>query len=159
MAFIGGFQAGIIRIFGIAIACTFAILCTIWCAPYIKQFMHASMTKVPTYAIPILSLLLFTMIAWSMIKIITILWNPNNYNKNKTLHNLLGGAILSAGMLLSISILFGFVDKSSVLKLETKQESISYRILMPIHAKSKNLWSNLTAQTKNIKKDKAKDTI
>jgi len=159
LAFIGGFQAGIIRIFGMAIACTFSALCTIWCAPYIKEFITASMTDVPVSALPIISAVLFVFIAWVMIRIITMLWNPNNYKTHQALHNIMGGAILSTGMLLSISILFGFVDKSSVLRTETKQESISYKILMPIHAKSKNIWTHLTAQTKNIDRDKSKDTI
>ncbi len=159
MAFVGGFQAGIIRIFGIAIACTFAVLCTIWCVPYVKEFMLASMSEVPTYAIPLISLLLFSIITWSMVKIISMLWNPEGYKKRKLLHNVLGGSILSLGMMLSISILFGFIDKSSVLQPQTKQESIAYKILLPIHAKGKHLWSSLTAQARNGNKHKSKDTI
>lgn len=160
MAFIGGFQAGIIRIFGLALACTFAILCTIWCVPYIKQFMTASMTQVPVYSVPLISLIIFALITWTMAKIIRMLWKPADYKKNRTMHNLLGGAILSVGMLLSISILFGFVDKSSVITPQTKQESIAYKILMPIHSKSKDLWSNLTANSWNRKSaNKAKEII
>lgn len=157
LAFTGGFQKGVVRIFSILIAISLAAILTIWCTPYFKDFMLASFKELPKYTMSAFLGILFFLLCWLLSSVVSKLWRPLPKKKQSTLQNVAGGLILSLIMVVSIAILSGFFEQTKIISSETKQSSIAYKIMTPIHEGSRQLWINLTNNTR-ILKDQTEET-
>lgn len=151
LAFIGGFQKGVIRIFSFLIAICLSAIFTIWLAPYVTDFLEASSSSLPANSVAILLILVFVLSSWLLGSLVRRLWKPIPRKKQSPIQNIAGGVILSIMMILSIAILNGFFEQTKIINSSTKHSSIAYKILTPIHEGSRQLWLNLTAHTRQIK--------
>ena len=151
LAFIGGFQKGVMRIFSFLIAICLSAIIAIWSAPYILDFLNASFSQLPPYTPSLCILVLFLTLSWLLSSLVGLLWKPIPKKKQNPVQNISGGVLLSAIMLLSIAILSGFFEQTKVISQQTKDSSYAYRILTPLHESSRQLWLNLTASTKVLK--------
>ena len=158
LAFIGGFQKGVVKIFGLLMAIIFACIILLWSAPYLNDFLIASMTTVPNWlgsTILVTEFIVVFVLFWSLLR---SAGQTNTKVQNSIWQNTLGGLFLSAFMLLSISILSGFFEQTNVIQENTKQKSIAYQFLSPVQQKSKLLWRRLTtlkSESRPAKKVKA----
>ncbi|MCB0669554.1 MAG: CvpA family protein [Saprospiraceae bacterium] len=145
LAFAGGFQKGVIRIFSFVIAIILSIVLTVWSTPYILDFLEASISTLPPYSNTVILGLLFLILCLFLSSMVNVLWKPVQKKKQSPLQNIAGGLILSAIMILSIAVLGGFLERTKIINSGTKETSVAYKILTPIHDSSRRLWINLTS--------------
>ena len=150
LAFIGGFQKGVVKILSTLLALLFAIVMVLWSVPYLYDFLSASLSEVPSWLGPTLIFSELAILCFLGIKILGT--TPKGKKKGGSLlQNLLGGAFLSAFMLLSMAILGGFAEQTNLLTEKTKNESTAYKILDPVHQKSREIWHSLTSHVTDTK--------
>ncbi|MBK8503026.1 MAG: CvpA family protein [Saprospiraceae bacterium] len=138
IAFAGGFQNGVVRIFSLLIGFTVSAVITVWSIPYLLDFLKASVGHFPNYVASIIMGFEFLMFSWLLVKLVNILWRPKSKKKKNIYQNVAGGLMLSAIMLFSIAILSGFFEQTKVINNQVKKESFAYKILSPIQKQSKN---------------------
>ncbi|MCB0685243.1 MAG: CvpA family protein [Saprospiraceae bacterium] len=151
LAFVGGFQKGVVRIFSFLMAIGLAAIVTIWSVPYLTDFLVASLPDVPGYLPSIILCILFVSLCWILSSLVQTLWKPTPKKKPSPVQNVAGGVILSSIMVISIAILSGFFEQTQVITATTKETSIAYKILIPINESSRQLWINLTQNHQTIK--------
>jgi hypothetical protein len=151
LAFIGGFQKGVVKIFSLLLAFLFAILIVLWSVPYLYDFLNASLSEVPTWLGPTLTFSELAILCFFGSKILGTTWRPGKKKGGSFFQNVLGGAFLSAFMLLSMAILSGFAEQTHLLSEKTKHESTAYKILDPVHQKSREIWHRLTSHVTNTR--------
>jgi len=129
LAFIGGVQKGVIRIFSFLIAICLSAITTLWSAPYILDFLNASFGHLPASPPMVSMLLLFLAMSWVLSSLVGFLWKPLPNRKQHPIQNVAGGVLLGAIMLFSIAILSGFFEQTNVQSLvdsRTVEEEILY---------------------------------
>ncbi|NND31618.1 MAG: hypothetical protein HKN76_03435 [Saprospiraceae bacterium] len=152
LAFAGGFQRGVVKVFGFLSAIIFGVICILWSAPYLSDFLNASMTQVPKWLLPVLLFLEFSLIAMTLFMLIPHRKQSKTKVYNGFLQNTMGGLFLSAFMVFSIGILSGFFEKTNVIREETRNSSVAYQMLNPLKQKSKQIWQRLTDQNDFLEK-------
>lgn len=150
MAFIGGFQKGVVRIFGFLIAIFLAAGLTIWSAPYFLDFLAVSKSDWSTPIPEILLFLEFSLLVWMLTSLVSMLWKPVTRKKESITQNIGGGLMLACIMVFSIAILSGFFEQTKVITQETKEKSIAYQVLSPIRDTSKKIWSSTSFRNRLV---------
>jgi hypothetical protein len=150
IAFAGGFQNGVVRIFSFMIGFTLSAVITIWSIPYLLDFLNASFGHFPKYVASLIMGFEFLMFSWLLVKLVNSLWRPKSKKKTNIYQNVAGGLMLSAIMLFSIAILSGFFEQTKVIDDRVKNQSFAYKILTPIQKQSKKLWIDLTSGVSKI---------
>ena len=149
LAFIGGFQKGVTKIFGLLSAIIFGGIVILWSAPYLADFLTASVTQVPFWLMPTLLFLEFVVMILIFMRLLRSTTKPKTKSGNSFLQNTMGGLFLSAFMLFSIAILSGFFEQTNVIKDKTRTTSVAYQLLHPVKQKSWHLWQRLTDQSES----------
>ncbi len=145
IAFAGGFQKGVVRIFGWLIAILLASGTTLWSAPYLLDYLGSPSVGWSSPVPEIMLVVEFALLMWLLTSLMGTLWKPVARKKESMVQNVTGGLMLSGIMVFSIAILSGFFDQTRVISQQTRQQSIAYKILTPIHHTSKKIWINLTS--------------
>lgn len=151
LAFIGGFQKGVVKIFSTLLVWLFALAVVLWNVPYLSDFLNASMAEVPIWLIPVLIITELAILGFLGIKILGTTRRSGKKKDNSLFQNILGGVFLSIFMLLSMAILSGFADQTHLLTEKTKHESTAYKILDPVHHRSRDIWHRLTSHVTNTR--------
>ncbi len=142
IAFIAGFQQGVVRTFSLLIALLLAGAFVLLITPYALDFVHASAGDQANVMGVVALVLLFGGLVLSLSYLMRKLWRHQN-SMSKFWNNTFGGVILTLLMIGSISILSGFLDNARMLSPEIKADSIAYRYLQPLQEQTQILWEQM----------------
>jgi amino acid transporter len=151
LAFVGGFQKGVVKIFSTLLALLFAVIIVLWSVPYLYNFLNASALEIPAWLGPVIILGELAILSFLGFKIIKKPEKTKKKNDHSLFQNVMGGVLLSVFMLLSMAILSGFAEQTHLLTEKTKHESTAYKILDPVHQKSREIWHSLTSHVTNTR--------
>ncbi len=152
LAFVGGFQKGIIRTFAFFLALVLAAVVSLLSSPYVLSFLESSMNPIAEY-VPIVILFITFLICFLLFKtVLRILWIAPSKEESGWLPRTAGGLLLASIMLLSISVITNFLENSSLIGNKTRDESRLYGFIEPINERTEDTWVHLRSAFQEVRK-------
>lgn len=152
LAFISGFQKSIIRTLSILLSVLAGLVIVIMTSPHILAFLEASFSEfssTTTIGLLIAFVAVFSLFFHSILR---FLWLDVS-GKGRLGQHIMGGLLLSAVMVITISAFSTFLEQASLLTKSTKNSSKVYAALSPLRDQSASLWKDIQTNARAIKTD------
>ena len=141
LAFVGGYQNTTLQGCNLLFSALVGFLGAIFLSPFILTFYETSIGASTSLVKILIALLFGLLIGYGLFRILQLFTQAKETRISLMFSQSIGGFILAAIMVISISVLTSFTDQAMILSEQVKTEAHLYRWLDPINEKTSTAWS------------------
>ncbi len=151
LAFVAGFQRGVLPVFSLVLASLISLLILVWILPYYTDFFFASLSKSYHKYFEFGTVFLFILLAVTNFALLRLLWKNQSTGRNLRLQKMLGGLIMVVLMIGTILTLTGFLQQANLVQKAHLKDSKSMTFLSPIKTWGSTIYLQLNAAREQVK--------